>query len=84
MREFDEKIEALENGSYDVFYRDKRYLMSKETHLEGKLIKFYAKELGGNDFVSLNYYPYVKNGLLKPCEMPVEKVVTFIKEMRLE
>ena len=73
---FDQKIKALDDGAYNVYYQEKRYLCRKETHLEGKLIKLYAEELGGNDFISLNYYS--QKQLLKPCEMPVDKVVDFV------
>ena len=76
---FHDRIVELANGACDVSYESKRYLLRKETHLEGQLIKLYAEELGGNDFISLNYYP--KKSLLKPCEMPEEKVVTFIEQM---
>ena len=75
---FDQKIKILKDGSYDVIYQDKRYLLSKQTLLHGKLIKLYAKELGDNNFISLNYYSEIGEGLLKPCEMPQEKVIDFI------
>ena len=75
---FHNKLVELDNGSYDVFYRDKRYLLSKQTQLKGKLIKLYAQELGDNDFISLNYYTDIGGGLLKPCEMPQEKVIDFV------
>jgi hypothetical protein len=78
MQSFNTKIHALNDGAYDVSYENKRYLLRKETLLEGKLIKLYAEELGGNNFISLNYYPHIKNGLLKPCEMPEEKVKAFV------
>ena len=68
----------LSDGAYDVSYQKKRYLLRKETHLDKKLIKLYAEELGGKDFISLNYYPHIKGGLLKPCEMPEKKVIDFI------
>lgn len=78
---FHERILALNDGAYDVSYKEKRYLLRKETHLNAQLIKLYAEELGGNNFISLNYYP--KKSLLKPCEMPVAKVMAFIEELRL-
>ena len=83
MQNFDKKIKALPNGSFDVTFNENRYLLSKETHLNEKLIKLYAKELGGNDFISLNYYPMIKEGLLKPCEMPQAKVIDFILRMKV-
>ena len=68
---------SLPDGAYDVRYHDKRYALRKSTHLKGKLIKLYAYALGDKDFVSLNYYPDLENGL-KPCEMPAEKVKDFV------
>jgi len=75
---------ALADGSYDVKYKNKRYLFSKQTQLKGKLIKLYAKELGDNDFISLNYYTNIGNGLLKPCEMPKEKVIDFVLTLEVD
>jgi hypothetical protein len=75
---FSKRLSALADGSYDVFYQNRRYLLRKETHLGSKLIKLYAEELGGNDFISLNFYPKLQGGLLKPCEMPKQKVIDFI------
>jgi len=80
---FSIKLLHLKNGAYDVSYEGCRYLLRKETLLKGKLIKLYAHELGGNDFISLNFYPNIQNGLLKPCEMPEEKVITFILELKV-
>ncbi|WP_345970195.1 hypothetical protein WCX72_00095 [Sulfurimonas sp. HSL1-6] len=78
-----EKLRAFPDGAQEVLYEGKRYLMSKETHLGGRLIKLYAEELGGNDFVSLNYYETSSVPLLKPCEMPAEKVIAFIENAML-
>jgi len=78
---FHKKLQAMPDGNYDVIYNTKRYLLSKHTQLQGKLIKFYAEELGDNDFISLNYYPQIKDGLLKPCEMSEDKVMEFVIEL---
>jgi len=82
-KDFHKKITDLDDGAYDVSFQKKRYLLRKQTQLEGKLVKLYAEELGGNDFISLNYYPDIKDGLLKPCEMPEQKVVDFILALKL-
>jgi len=76
--EFYTKLLALPNGANDVHYLGKRYLLKKETLLDGKLLKVYAEELGGNDIISGNYYPTVKGGMLKPCEMSDKKVIDFV------
>ena len=72
------KLLALPNGSNDVLYKNRRYLLTKYTLLDGKLIKIYAEELGANDIVSGNYYPSMKGGMLKPCEMSDAKVIDFV------
>lgn len=77
LADFHDRLLLLDDGAYDVFYHKKRYLLRKETRLQGRLIKLYAEELRGNDFISFNYYP--KKNLLKPCEMPVEKVIGFVQ-----
>lgn len=76
--EFYTKLLTLPNGANDVRYLGKRYLLRKETLLEGKLLKVYAQELGGKDIVSGNYYSTIKNGTLKPCEMSDKKVIDFV------
>ena len=84
MQQFHTKLLELQDGSYDIFYNKKRYLLSKQTQLKGKLIKLYAQELGNNDFISLNYYTSIDGGLLKPCEMPREKVIHFVLNLKLQ
>ena len=76
--QFYTKLLALPNGANNVYYQNKRYLLRKETLLDGRLIKIYAEELGGNDVVSGNYYPTLKDGMLKPCEMSDKKVLDFV------
>ena len=76
--EFYKQLLVLPNGANDVFYQEKRYLLRKETLLDGKLIKIYAEELAGNNIVSGNYYCSIKNGMLKPCEMSDKKVIDFV------
>ncbi|MEN8727361.1 MAG: peptide methionine sulfoxide reductase [Sulfurovum sp.] len=76
--EFYTKLLALPNGANDVHYLGKRYLLKKETLLDARLLKVYAEELGGNDIVSGNYYPTMKGGMLKPCEMSDKKVIDFV------
>ncbi|WP_456451067.1 hypothetical protein [Hydrogenimonas sp.] len=77
MHSWIERLKAFPDGASEATYRSRRWLVRKETRLDGRLIKLYAEELGGSDFVSLNYYE-AKRPLLKPCEMAKEKVVAFI------
>ncbi len=76
--EFYSKLLELPNRANYVSYNNRRYLLRKETLLNNKLIKIYAEELGDRDIVSGNYYPSIKNGTLKPCEMSDKKVIDFV------
>jgi hypothetical protein len=80
---FYQRLLALEHGTYAVHYRNRRYLLKLEKLLEGRLIKLYARELGGNDIVSGNYYPTLRGGMLKPCEMSERKVIDFVMRLSL-
>jgi len=79
--EFYTKLLALPNGASYVTYLNKRYLLRKETLLQGKLLKIYAERLDQIDVVSGNYYPTLKGGMLKPCEMSDEKVISFVLDV---
>ena len=76
--EFYTNLLAFPNGASYLRYLEKRYLLRKETLLEGKLLKIYSEELGGNNRISGNYYPTMKGGMLKPCEMSDKKVIDFV------
>ena len=72
------KLLALPNGASEVWYQGERYLLRIETLLDGKLIKLYGEKLASKDIVSANYYPTMKSGMLKPCEMSDAKVIDFV------
>ncbi len=65
-------------GYTEVRYMERRYSVIKTEFNSGKSIKIYAEELGGNDFVSLNFYLTSQKEVLKPCEMPKHKVISFL------
>ncbi len=76
-----EKIRTLPLGYSEVIYMNKKYGVTLTEFNNGKSLKLFAKELGGNDFISLNYYITNQNELLKPCEMPKQKVIQFLNQM---
>ena len=76
------RIDEIPLGYSEVLYNDKKYGLTKSEFSKGNSLKIYAEELGGNDFISLNYYTTTK-GLLKPCEMPEHKVVHFLNYLKL-
>ena len=71
-------IHGLQNGYSVVVYNDKKYGVTKSEFNKGNSFKVYAEELGGNDFISLNYYITSNDEKLKPCEMDDEKVIHFL------
>ena len=77
------KLKSLPLGYSEAVFEDKKYGVTRSEFNNGKSIKLYAKELGGNDFISLNYYITNQNELLKPCEIPEQKVIRFINQLKL-
>ena len=84
MKPFSNVVRKLPEGYSKVLFRNKVYGMSVSRFNDGNSIKIYAEELGGNDFISMNYYFGTSEEYFKPCEMPKEKVVSFIQEMRIQ
>jgi hypothetical protein len=72
-------FDALPRGAYGATYDGKRYRVIKSVLATGRSQKLEAEELGGNDYISFNLYR-LEGGqvLLKPCEMPAEKVIAFV------
>jgi hypothetical protein len=83
MDTFRKNLLALPENSFYVIYKNDKYLTTKQTILNGKIVKLYAKQLKGNDIVSCNYFINVKNGLLKPCEMSETKVINFVNHLKI-
>lgn len=78
-----EYLNIINEGYSEGIYNNTKYGITKTTFNSGKSIKLYGEELGGNDFVSLNYYITRSKELLKPCEMPEQKVIDFLKNVKL-
>lgn len=78
-----EKIKTIPPGYSEVVYRGRKYSLTSTDFNGGKSLKVYAKELGGNEFISFNYYLTSTNDHLKPCEMPAEKVIDFLMNFQL-
>jgi len=73
-----EKIRKLPVGYSEVIYLKRKYGVTRTDFNKGKSSKVYAEELGGNDFISLNFYVTEGGEHLKPCEMPTKKVIDFL------
>lgn len=58
----------------------RRWGVTRSVHAGGRSQSVYAEELGGPDVVSTNVYRTSTGPVLKPCEMPAEKVLAFLRE----
>ncbi len=52
--------------------------MTRQDFAGGQSQKLVAEELGGGDYISMNLYRLASGAVLKPCEMPAEKVTQFV------
>ena len=78
-RDFIARFDSLPLGAYGGTYEGRRYRVTKTQMASGRSQKLEAEELGGTDYVSFNLYRLASGEtLLKPCEMPPEKVVAFV------
>lgn len=72
------QMQAIPLGYSEVRYQGKRYGLSRTDFNDGLSTKLFAEELGGTDFISCNFYITSQSQHLKPCEMPVKKVIDFL------
>ncbi|MEL6465614.1 MAG: hypothetical protein AAFQ58_11655 [Pseudomonadota bacterium] len=78
MTDFATALAALPEGSFHGTANGRRYIVTKSSYARGKSIKLVADELGGNDYISLNWYVLATVDLLRSCEMPETKVRAFV------
>jgi len=76
-------IDELPIGFSEVIYANKKYGVTKTDFNNGKSVKVFAEELGGNNFISFNFYVTSNNKTLLPCEMSKEKVMHFLKNLEI-
>ncbi|WP_209598691.1 hypothetical protein [Ruegeria sp. HKCCSP351] len=74
---------ALPLGSFTGTFGGRRYVVVRQLMAGGKSHKLVAHELGGTDYISLNLYQTMGSGaLLRPCEMPANKVIAFVLNLK--
>ena len=79
MTAFARALAALPVGTFHGHADGRRYVVTKTRFNNGRSTKLVAEELGGNDYISLNWYDTARGGALRPCEMPAAKVVRFVE-----
>jgi len=84
MEAFLQRFLMIESGYYTVSYNNRTYGMTVEVSDDTRRRKLFAEELGGDDHISLNLYLLKgKAPLLKPCEMPAQKVIDFVNDFTM-
>ncbi len=79
MEQFLERLKQLPSGYSEGRYNDRRYGVTLSVSQDGRTSKLFAEELGGKDRISFNLYLVAEcRPLLKPCEMPAQKVIDFV------
>ena len=78
MADVERLIQKIPQGYSEASINGRKYGISRSDFNNGNSLKVYAEELGGNDFISFNFYK-ASTPLLKPCEMPQKKVIAFLK-----
>lgn len=76
-------LHALPLGAFDGTAHGKRYRLSKTAYAGGASLKLVAEAADGSDYISLNLYQLASGPRLFPCEMPLEKVLAFLKDLRV-
>ena len=74
-----QRLAALPIDTSTGTAHNKRYVATRSLFNNGRSTKLVAEELGGNDYISLNFYDLTAGPGLFPCEMPADKVIAFLR-----
>lgn len=74
-----QKIVSISEGTSRATLENRLYIVTKTTSNGGQIIKFFAEEAGGRDYVSLNVYKTGERIHIKPCEQPISKSQIFLQ-----
>ena len=76
--ELERLVDRVPEGWTVVVYDGRRYGLTRTTRAAGRSVSLLAEQLGGTEVVSTNVYRTSDGDVLKPCEMPAEKVLAFL------
>ena len=77
------KLATLPVGSFHGVAQGRTYVVSRSLVAGGKGEKIVAEALDGSDYISLNLYHLAAGATVKPCEMPLAKVVAFVMDLQV-
>ncbi|MBK74105.1 MAG: hypothetical protein CME85_01265 [Henriciella sp.] len=71
-------LAGLPSGYSRGSYRGGQWGVTVERSSDGRRLKLFGEALGDSDHVSFNLYHVGGRPRLKPCEMPKDKVISFV------
>ena len=83
-KQFTAAFDALPLGAFMGCAFGRRYVVTRTDFAGGASQKLVAEELGGGDYISLNFYRLSAGVQLKPCEMSKTKAIDFVLDLRPE
>lgn len=78
---FATKLATFPLGTFKGRAQGKDWIVTRTLVSAGRGEKLVAEALDGSDYISLNLYHLGSGDLLKPCEMPEEKVRAFVRDL---
>lgn len=76
-------LDALPAGYREGTFEGRRYGVTRKASPDAKRVWLFGEALDGSDRISCNVYRLGDGrALLKPCEMPLDKVVDFVLRFR--
>lgn len=72
-------VDRVPPGWSEVAYAGARWGLTRTDRARGGTTTLYAEQLGGTAFVSANVWHTGGGDVLRPCEMPAEVVVAFLR-----
>lgn len=77
--DLDALVRRVPVGWSEVLYRGHRWGVRRTDHVGGRSVAIQAEELGGTGWVSTNVLRLSSGSVLKPCEMPADQVLEFLR-----
>ncbi len=74
-----ELLARLPVGTSQVRYQGRRWSVTRTVQQDGRVEKLWAEELGGRASVSANLYLAASGERFRPCEMPADVVLAFLR-----
>ena len=72
-------VDRVPLGWTEVGYAGRSWGLTRTDHVGGGTTTLYAEELGGPSAVSANVWHTSGGDVLRPCEMPAELVLAFLR-----